>query len=470
MASALGISLGAAILALVVVDGGQRLLYTIFLLEVFLVPIVSILASRISRAELDVASPFVLIPITIGIVFGGAPPLLISAGLDDSAYHVTWALSVGMAAYYIGASLVAVRLGVTLPTMAQRALEVRQLRSSVLYGTFAIGVLAMMTYWMRAGGIPILAADLENARLSALTGSGVPFYLTFLMMVAFWLALSPGSSVPVRVRWILFALTVLLLLSTGWRNTVFAFIVLTLLIRHYTSPIKTRTIMMAGVVAVLGAVAIGLYRVKSSNLINYQTYQLMASSDYVGATQVYLTTYFDAFARNMSTAMAVVPALLPFQNGKTLVWNFLTLFPNGESEPFDFVLKQAAGEGFAGGGLPPTMVGEFYVNFGNTGIFVGMLAVGLVAAICHAMIRSTTSYTAMITGLIGAYYLFVAVRGGLGNVTLTVAWLVLATLIVSRLAGRQPVEHSSQAFSASPPASHGSRVREREEWNVQASS
>ncbi|UKO94022.1 oligosaccharide repeat unit polymerase family protein [Gordonia amicalis] len=348
-----------------------------------------------------------------------------------------------MTGYYLGAGIITVRTTGRLPRMKARRLESCHLRPGVLYLTYGLGVVAMLAYWVRAGGIPVFAADLENARLTALTGSGVPFYMSFLMMVGYWLMLAPRSPVSSGTRWILFILTVLLLASTGWRNTVFAFVVLTLLIQHYIKPIRTPVIFGAGAAAVLGAVAVGLYRVQSSNLTNYATYQLVASSDYLGATRVYLSTYFDAFARNLATVFDIVPYSMPYQHGKSFIWNFLALVPGSSLEPFDFKLKQAAGQGFAGGGLPPTLVGEFYVNFGTAGIFVGMMVIGLLAAIFHAVARGTTSYILLIVGLIGSYYIFVSVRGGIGNVTLTVTWLILSTLLVSRFAMRSAMHTTS---------------------------
>lgn len=426
-----------ALLTITVVQAAQLNAYpefVLFTLMVFAPPIVVVVRQLVLRKPIDVLSPFVLFPLTMGIVYGRAPELLSLEGREGIAVVVARALIFGIAAYYCG---VIFWRTVSPADKGRHPLpQPAYLSSNVIYGTYFVGVASMLAFWLRAGGIPILQGDLENARVSALTGSGVPFYLSMLMMIACWLSLDPRATISMSIKVWMFAGATLLLSTTGWRNTVFALLVVALLMRHYQRPIKSGLLLACGLLAVLGAVGIGIYRVYSSGIQTYLTYQQVARGDYLAATWTYLVTYADAFARNLATVFKVVPSSLDFQGGTTLIWNFLSLAPDSDLEPFDFVLKRAAGEGFEGGGLPPTLVGEWYLNFGWIGIVVGMAIIGVVAELSHRAITTGRNPVSRLIGILIVYYLFVSVRGGLGNVALTIVWLALSILVVSRIATR----------------------------------
>ncbi|QTI70545.1 O-antigen polysaccharide polymerase Wzy [Gordonia polyisoprenivorans] len=409
--------------------------YLVFIAGSFGPPVIAIVATERGIRELDPLSPFVLVPLTMGIVFGSAPSLLAFMGYSETASEVGRGLAWGMLAYLLGA----VAASLAIPTPRPPDVGSRRIRGEldpgILYAVYGTGAFAMIWYWYRAGGIPILEPDVENARLAALTGGGLPFYLSMLMMVSVWLLCSPACTrTSTGVRCTLVLMTVLLLTSTGWRNTVFAFIVVLLMIRQYTRPIRTISILVAGILAILGAVAIGLYRVYSSGLANYETFQLLSTGNYGGAISKYLTTYFNAFGLNIGAVYSLFPDIIPFKGGETIVWNYLALLPGESRQPFDFVLKDAAGQGFAGGGLPPTLIGELYLNFGTSGVAIGMVIIGAFATLIHALLKITGRVDVLIISILLIYYLFVAVRGGIGNVSMTVVWLAVAVWAVSRLA------------------------------------
>lgn len=418
-------------LLLLAIGGADSPLLLIFLLLTIVIPVSVLVGGAIREGALDVLSPFALVPLTLGIIYGGSPEYLREQRLFDQAIQVELALVSGSIAYYVGVII----LYLVIPRTKQLPIGAQSFPDRVISGrrivfVFLFGALAMVLYWRAAGGIPILQGDLENSRLEALAGSGVPFYLSMLMMVAFWVGLSPKSTLSIYSKFALFILGGGLLMTSGWRNTVFAFAVVGLLAIHYVKPIRTGYIALAGFIAVLGASALGLYRVYSSELTHYTTYQKLSDGDFLGAFSAYLESYRDVFGSNLAIVFQVVPDALAFQNGKTLWWNFVSLLPGVEQEPFDFVLKRAAGQGFAGGGLPPTLVGEWYINFSWTGVWLGMFAVGVFVALWHHFLRRTSNYTVVLLAIVSIYYVFVSVRGGVGNVLLTLAWLMISIIVV----------------------------------------
>lgn len=437
----------------------DEVIFVGFFALTFGVPLLALISSTIRRVPFDPLSPFLLVPVTMGIVYGGAPALLAREGSQDLAATVAAGLTVGMAAYFAGVFFMRFSM---LPTgEAKFFVDSTPLRPGRIYAIFGVGLAAMLVFWARAGGVPFLMADLENSRISALTGSGVPFYLSMLMMVAFWISLGPESNVPRWAQLAMFVVGAIMLTTTGWRNTVFAFVVVSIFLLYYTRRVRATTIGIVALVAIVGAVALGLFRVVSSNLTSYRTYQEVMSGDLLAAVGSYLATYTDAFARNLAIVFEIVPDALAFQGGKTLIWNFLTLAPESDLEPFDFVLKRAAGEGFEGGGLPPTLVGEWYLNYSWLGVVLGMALVGAAMELAHRAVRSARSFTTLVIAVLVIYYAFVSVRGGLGNVLLTLTWLALATLIVSRFArARQSnsrVDVRPNARNTSSPPSRTAR-------------
>lgn len=49
----------------------------------------------------------------------------------------------------------------------------------------------------------------------------------------------------------------------------------------------------------------------------------------------------------------------------------------GPDPDFTMWLKEQTGIMFSGGGLTPTILGEFYLNFGFSAIFIGMFILGV---------------------------------------------------------------------------------------------
>jgi oligosaccharide repeat unit polymerase len=420
----------------------ENALFTFFVLLAVVVPVVALLYGAVVHKFLDVLAPWALIPLTFGLIYSTGPTLLLQEGSSALSRTVATALALGIISYYIGAILVrlAISRGASVPPSFTENTTGGSsfLRTRILAAAFVVGVVAMLAYWARAGGVPMLKGDLENSRVEALSGSGVPFYLSMLLMVATWLAWSPEARLALKSRILLTGVAAGLLLSTGWRNTVFALLAVTILSLHYTRAFKTALIAWGGILIVLGAVFLGLNRVVSSDLSSYQAYRLLMSGDVIGAGFTYLANYADAFSRNLSTVFTVVPSSLPFQGGSTIWWNFESLISGSGRKPFDFILKEASGQGFAGGGLPATLIGEWFINFGWAGIVCGMALVGAIASIAHHHLRSSSNYLVRLIAVLVLYYVFVAVRGGIGNVMLTIVWLILCAVVLNYLASSRP--------------------------------
>lgn len=409
--------------------------YFLLLILVVLVPAARLIQLAGRAEPLDILDPYLFIPLTVGITYVSGPALLSGEGRSEDAAAVTVALLLGMCGYYLG-------VVAALPGTRSRSKSAspRPLvsRGQVLL-CFGIGALAMAVFWLQAGGLPLLAADVENARVEALTGAGIPFYLSFLMMVAAWWAVE-SPKISSKTAWSLVAIGALLLATSGWRNTPFALVAVAGILTHYDRGFRTKTL-FAGTVAMIAAVVgLGIYRVVASQLTSYETYRLSEEGKYFQASLAYFQNYAATFSRNLADILQLPAMGWKPLYGESFAWNFLALLPGSTREPFDFVLKRATGAGFEGGGLPPTIFGEWVLNFGEIGLFLGMIAVGVVAKYAHDNVRHNVGLPRLL-GTVVAFYLFVAVRGGLGNVLFTTAVL---TASICALAAYSRIGQSSK--------------------------
>lgn len=403
---------------------------------------------------LDFMAPLVLMPGMFLVVYG-----LGAAAYADASYPegegLLRLLCLALLSYVAGVAWAS-----TLFKPGRGLIREREQRahdySAASRFAMAVGVLAMLVYWGQTGGVPILAGDLENSRVAALSGSGVPFYLSMLVMPAVWLRLlsRDGRLASSDYAWCAFA--TLVLLSTGWRNTAVALLFVALTIRHYKRPFQARWIVTLGIGLVLIITAVGLYRVYSSQLVYYSTYQQLARGDYLGAVWTYVVTYPQVFTNNFDLVVQGFPGTMPYQNGASFFWNLQLLVPGNTAQPFDFVLKEGLRRGFSGGGLPPTLVGEMYLNFGVTGIAAGMAGVGVAYTLFHRLLTfAGSAQISRLVALVILYYLSVSVRGGLANVSITVVWLTIATLGLHFLS---PIMRGGASVTAETGAANGSGV------------
>ena len=90
--------------------------------------------------------------------------------------------------------------------------------------------------------------------------------------------------------------------------------------------------------------------------------------------------------------LAAVPQKIDYQYGKTMVTWLVApvpreLWPDKPPVNIGKLLGPALFESSAGSGVPPGLVGEFYLNFGLAGVLVGLLAFGLVLRSLYLTLR-----------------------------------------------------------------------------------
>lgn len=271
--------------------------------------------------------------------------------------------------------------GLILGGIAVRAPVRRRANLAEARILFAAALLAA-GYFFATSGIPILREGAEQARVdAAVSGTGYVRLLAYMSVpaaVALW-----GTG---RRSW-LFALGAGgIVLALGNRSP-FLYLILSIAVVMVLSSANRRksTRHFFFLCATLAAliVGIGTYRIVSQDAFaDYEEYRLaMASQDYAAVAQTSLIHYAETVPTNAALVKTLVDSgVMSKKYGKTLATPIVSALP-GEQLTLDREIKLASGKSFIGGGIPPTLSGEGYVNFGAPGSVIFGVIAGLLISI-----------------------------------------------------------------------------------------
>lgn len=403
-----------------------RSFFNLFVILTGATALIGIIKGLLIRRFLDFMSPYILFPLMYLIIYAPGTNEVIKLS-PLLAEKMLGYLLTGFFMFLLGASFV------SLIFLKHKDKEKLGPNTSIDFKFpmkvfYSIGIFAMLTYWIKSGGIPAFMADVENNRVAAISGNGIPFHLSMLTMVVLWYYYTVSDKFSFKRHGLLLIFTILILFSTGWRNTSVALIFIALAIFHYKKPVSIIKMSLVSVFLVVLISVSGLYRISSSTN-NFELSKMMEQGNYVGAFFQYLYNYPVAFGKDiLSQVLVHIPDALPFQHGKTFLWNFQLMIPGNTTEAFDFILKVAMNRGFDGGGMPPTLIGDLYINFNYMGIVFGMMLVGMLWSLFHHLFLRNPSNVIGLVSAIFIYYLSVSVRGGIENITLTMTWLIVVSI------------------------------------------
>jgi hypothetical protein len=227
-------------------------------------------------------------------------------------------------------------------------------------------------------GVPVLGASVEQGRVDAASEGTGYFRLLAYMGI-------PAAHMLVALRrrhavWVVIG-TTLVILGLANRSPLLYLYVPLLMIVFDRGKIRLTTPRVLAAVAAIGMVivSIGTFRVFSqTDFARYQEFRGdIATGDYIGVATTTFTHYAQVVTENaVLTKSLVDDGSISLQYGSTYLTLFLTALP-GEQLSLDRIIKLASGKTFVGGGTPPTLMGEGYVNFG----LLGAMAAGAVIVI-----------------------------------------------------------------------------------------
>ncbi len=233
----------------------------------------------------------------------------------------------------------------------------------LLFLTYIVSTIACLIYFMKNRAL--LMNNLEDSRIVAAGGNGILLYpmQLHIMTIPLMYEEMKKKRLSVTVFWILTVFAIIQLMVTGFRTPFVNLTVVLLIIVILNGRLTLKKVFPIVSIFILAIAGYGIIRSGSS--IN-GLYYLLRGRIFVGM-------------QNLNQVFRCFPDKIPFQYGSTYFIN-LTMLRPGPDVDFTLWLKDALGISFSGGGLTPTVVGEFYLNFGYVGIVIGMFILGIIFA------------------------------------------------------------------------------------------
>ena len=239
-----------------------------------------------------------------------------------------------------------------------------------------VAIVAGCLYFFRAGSIPLLSANKEEARVAAMlvSGNGYLLYLLTIGVIApsFMALFYLRDGVPSRLFSPLFIFVVValvaLLLFTGSRRYVIWMFIYLLAVYHYSfRAISLSRLLFFSFVGLVFIVLFEIFRNPDSET----TAGFFAAATY----------RFIIYTSNLEKVYSYFSGVDKMW-GSTLLMDVLTVLP-GKQVDYQSWLKELVGLEFEGFGIPPTIMGDFYINFGLAGVLVGGGVIGFLLRISY---------------------------------------------------------------------------------------
>lgn len=210
----------------------------------------------------------------------------------------------------------------------------------------------------------ILSGNIQDGRIEASSGNGIFTFIGYLhiMTIPSMMIQCQKKRLNWMIFWGCFSVAFIQLLMVGFRTPAITMVMVMLIIQVENQKMNLRKSVPLVIMLILMIAIYGAFRNYSSSGLANSIYSTLRSSLFIGM-------------QNLNYVIGCFPIKHPFQHGYTYLINFIMLKP-GPDLDFTLWLKEMLGMKFSGGGVTPTIVGEFYLNFGYVGIIVGMLSLG----------------------------------------------------------------------------------------------
>lgn len=262
---------------------------------------------------------------------------------------------------------------------------------------YIIGTIATL-YYIIINASLLFGPDVNNGRISALSGNGVINYIGKLMWVGSFMQYEVHASRK-HDGWVYVEIAIALVLSLflGFRSAIVDALLVLLFMYNRHKPIPTSIVLISAialgfVVVIYGAIRDGSFGL--APLVDKLLNELRVNSV------------------NINNILETFPDEVPYQLGYTYLINLKMLLP-GPDIDFTLWLKDVLSLSFSGGGVTPTILGEFYINWGYAGVMLGSTIFG---AACAFLQKSYVSSTTAFIPSLFLGYLRSIITGGIANI------------------------------------------------------
>lgn len=227
--------------------------------------------------------------------------------------------------------------------------------------------------------IYLFSGDTQNGRVSAMAGNGMLIYLAQISIVVIpmlYEAYYDGKNVyKKRVSSLIevcgmTSISFVVLLLQGYRSNALTLGLCLAFMIVYKNNIKSSRLVVWGALGIALVEILGMARNQMSSSTSF------LSSSFVVSLLASLVVH----CHNLNYVFLTFPSKTNFQFGYTYLIDFIMLKP-GPDLDFTLWLKEQVGVAFAGGGRTPSILGEHYINFGLSFVFLGMFLMGVVGTI-----------------------------------------------------------------------------------------
>ncbi|MET8272469.1 hypothetical protein [Streptomyces sp. NPDC005096] len=309
-------------------------------------------------------------------------------------------------------------------------------------GLFRASVVAALLFvaWQ---GVPILAGNVEGARVEAAASGTGYLRLTAYMAV-------PAALVLISLRaqraWVFAVGAGLIVLALANRSPLIYLLIPLALASGMTalSPRGRRRLVFGFLAAATLSVGLGTFRIASQEEFrSYAEYRTpLAEHDYLEVARISVIHYVEVVAENAVLTYSLAEnQQIETKFGSTYFSVLLSALP-GEQLTLDREIRLASNSSFIGGGVPPTLAGEGFVNLGWAGVLLVPLVLSWALTVFYrqaarARERAPDSVEARLLTLRYCYLLTLAcvaqVAGLAGASTFPLtAFVVLCVLIGSQ--------------------------------------
>lgn len=270
-----------------------------------------------------------------------------------------------------------------------------------------------------------LVGNIESGRITAMSGNGALSYLTTLPIIAcpmlFEIYLDTKQ---IKKNRLIFHIIIssFVLLVVGSRANIATMYLMLFLIYICKRKCNLKKVILFGFVLVVGVVLLGMIRSMLSGESTTSVFNSLLTSLYVGNI-------------NLNYVFSTFPEKVDFQYGYTYLINIIMLKP-GPDLDFTLWLKEQVGISYSGGGLTPTILGEFYINWGESAIFIGTFAYAGVGVLISQMVHKNKE--SKFLALYLAWQFAHSCSGGIANVIIP----VVIFAIIFKLAINCPLNNS----------------------------
>lgn len=237
--------------------------------------------------------------------------------------------------------------------------------NSALIFTFILSFCMLGIYLLKNQAT--LFGNVQSGRIEASSGNGLFTFIGYLhiMSVPLMMIQCQKKKLNKLIFILCFSIAFIQLMMVGFRTPAITMIIVMLIIQVENQKTNLKKAIPLVIVLIFIIAIYGMLRSSSAGLAT-SIYDILRGRLFIGM-------------QNLNYVINCFPKNHPFQHGYTYLINFIMLKP-GPDPDFTLWLKEMLGLDFAGGGVTPTVIGEFYLNFGYIGIFMGMLFLGFLFA------------------------------------------------------------------------------------------